>query len=125
MMANEFCPQCGTARTGAFRFCRSCQFDFDTSAAQPARPRRPRSRFHRDILQRGHLRGHVASDIADSAAPPLGPAPGLGALSWWGRSILILVVLVLALAAVGALGKKDTPGIAGTTTQPGGGDAGA
>jgi hypothetical protein len=34
-------------------------------------------------------------------------------------------VVVLALAAVGALGKKDTPGIAGTTTQPGGGDAGA
>ena len=28
-MGSEFCPQCGTARTGAFRFCRSCQFDFD------------------------------------------------------------------------------------------------
>jgi hypothetical protein len=28
-MAREFCPQCGGARTGSFRFCRSCGFDFD------------------------------------------------------------------------------------------------
>jgi hypothetical protein len=28
-MPTEFCPRCGTARTGAFRFCRSCQFDFE------------------------------------------------------------------------------------------------
>jgi hypothetical protein len=33
MMAREFCPQCGTARTGAFRFCRSCQFNFDAVPA--------------------------------------------------------------------------------------------
>jgi micrococcal nuclease len=32
---SEFCPQCGSARTGAFRFCRSCRFDFD-SGAPPA-----------------------------------------------------------------------------------------
>lgn len=39
-MAAEFCPSCGTARVGSFRFCRSCAFDFDTltapAAAQPA-----------------------------------------------------------------------------------------
>jgi micrococcal nuclease len=37
---SEFCPQCGSTRTGAFRFCRSCRFDFDgvalTAAAPPA-----------------------------------------------------------------------------------------
>ena len=32
-MAVEFCPRCGTQRTGAFRYCRSCQFDFDTGPA--------------------------------------------------------------------------------------------
>jgi micrococcal nuclease len=26
---NESCPQCGTARVGAFRFCRGCGLDFD------------------------------------------------------------------------------------------------
>lgn len=25
----EFCPQCGTARLGAFRFCQGCRLDFD------------------------------------------------------------------------------------------------
>ena len=25
----EFCPRCGNARTGSFRFCRACQLDFD------------------------------------------------------------------------------------------------
>ena len=28
-MLEEFCPRCGTARLGAFRFCRGCRFDFD------------------------------------------------------------------------------------------------
>jgi hypothetical protein len=30
-MATEFCPRCGLPRTGAFRFCRACQFDFDSA----------------------------------------------------------------------------------------------
>lgn len=40
-MATELCPQCGTARIGSFRFCRSCQFDFDalpTITPAPAAP---------------------------------------------------------------------------------------
>lgn len=28
-MGTGFCPQCGTPRVGALRFCRSCGFDFD------------------------------------------------------------------------------------------------
>ena len=28
-MSAEFCPQCGSQRTGSFRFCRSCGLDFD------------------------------------------------------------------------------------------------
>lgn len=31
--APELCPQCGTARIGAFRFCRACAFDFETRLA--------------------------------------------------------------------------------------------
>ena len=37
-MASEFCPQCGTARSGDFRFCGRCGFDFDTPM-QPASTR--------------------------------------------------------------------------------------
>lgn len=32
--AREFCPSCGTPRTGSFRFCRSCGFDYDTLPEQ-------------------------------------------------------------------------------------------
>ena len=36
VMATALCPNCGTARTGSFRFCRSCGLDFD--AAAPSTP---------------------------------------------------------------------------------------
>ena len=29
MNDSPYCPMCGTKRTGAFRFCRSCRLDFD------------------------------------------------------------------------------------------------
>jgi len=31
-----YCPRCGTPRVGSFRYCRSCQFDFDS--AEPVAP---------------------------------------------------------------------------------------
>jgi hypothetical protein len=42
-MPGEFCPRCGTARTGAFRFCRGCGLDLevpvtDATAALPVAP---------------------------------------------------------------------------------------
>ena len=39
-MSSTFCPKCGTRRVGAFRFCRSCGFDFDIDWAVHA-PFRP------------------------------------------------------------------------------------
>ncbi len=33
---SEFCPRCGTARLGAFRFCRHCRFDFEAPDAGAA-----------------------------------------------------------------------------------------
>jgi hypothetical protein len=39
-MARQPCPRCGESRTGAFRFCRLCGFDYDgaepTNVADPA-----------------------------------------------------------------------------------------
>lgn len=35
-MATALCPTCGTARTGSFRFCRSCGLDFDAPVASAA-----------------------------------------------------------------------------------------
>src|SRR5258705_10079352 len=33
---DHFCPSCGTTRIGAFRFCRSCRFDFDEPRVDPS-----------------------------------------------------------------------------------------
>jgi len=35
-MASEYCPQCGTVRSGPSRFCQSCQFHFDADPAAPS-----------------------------------------------------------------------------------------
>lgn len=35
-MATTFCPKCGTPRVGNFRYCRSCQLDFDALDIAPA-----------------------------------------------------------------------------------------
>jgi hypothetical protein len=35
-VAEAFCPRCGTARIGSFRFCRSCGFDFDADPTSQA-----------------------------------------------------------------------------------------
>ena len=37
-MATTLCPTCGTARTGSFRYCRSCGFDFDAATATASTP---------------------------------------------------------------------------------------
>ena len=33
-----YCPNCGTARVGSFRFCMNCKFDFDAAGQAPAPP---------------------------------------------------------------------------------------
>jgi hypothetical protein len=35
-MSGESCPTCGTIRVGSFRYCLSCQFDFEMDVARPA-----------------------------------------------------------------------------------------
>jgi hypothetical protein len=40
-MFSMFCPNCGAERTGNFRFCMSCKFDYDTlSTTSPPEPER-------------------------------------------------------------------------------------
>lgn len=54
-MVGEDCPQCGTARTGALRFCRSCGFDFEAPTVPPSP----------DI---------VPTTVANAAPPPAPPS---------------------------------------------------
>jgi hypothetical protein len=58
-MPESTCPVCGTARTGSFRFCRSCGFDFDTipsGAMAPPEPNVLREMATPDVLGTGGAR---------------------------------------------------------------------
>jgi hypothetical protein len=74
-MAGEFCPRCGAARTGAFKFCRGCGFDFEGGVGFAAMKPPP---------------------IPAASSAALLPAPPLKAKAQTGR-----VTLVGLLGAVG------------------------
>jgi micrococcal nuclease len=96
----EFCPRCGTARIGAFRFCRGCRLDYDSlgpdagvvgsspptaeaTHAVPVGPVTP-GRTGRRLTPRRLLIGGVATLFGLAAIgsfAPDDPAPGTAAVS--------------------------------------------
>lgn len=120
----QFCPNCGAQRTGAFRFCRICKFDFDTdtmpSAPESSAPSSPRPSDQT----------HEASPAAPVAAPVLGaiatgPVPNPGprptnrlrgawdGLSRRGKIITAVVATLVVLAIIGSGSRPATPLTAG------------
>ena len=79
-MASEYCPQCGTVRSGPSRFCRSCQFHFDADPAAPAAP------------------GGPASPVTNREAKPA-TSPDPAELSRNGKLALLAVAALLFLVA--------------------------
>jgi len=77
-MTSEFCPKCGAARTGAFKFCRGCGFDFEAG---------------------GGLAAVAPTEAAPSAAPI--PADQTGASSYLFRTIGLGLVLALLVVPFG------------------------
>ena len=83
-MASSFCPKCGTPRVGAFRFCRSCQFDFDEierMAGATGAPPAPQP----------SSAATNTSDASSGSASHQAPVPLRGAL------------IILAIISVGAI----------------------
>lgn len=78
-MASSFCPNCGTPRVGAFRFCRSCQFDFDELAAAP--PPRP------------------VAPAPVTAGPAISPTPGSSSRRSPGPLIAVVGFVLLGVVA--------------------------
>lgn len=103
-MAAEFCPQCRTSRTGAFRYCRSCGFDFETG--QPATPVAP--------LVSPTARAPTQSfSERYGTLPPVEPVRAPAASSTGpGRPRVLAGIALLVLAAAGAafaLNQPKTP----------------
>lgn len=142
-MAHEYCPRCGEGRIGAFRFCRSCKFDFDEldAASQPpaaaragARPDAtapvpmppPQSTPPKTLAARygsGDAGGGPVRPAATTAVPVSSPASTRKIGS--GRIAVGVAAAVVALGAVGAAmsGGRGTADaslapVGATTTRP-------
>src|SRR5687767_6124954 len=89
---SEFCPQCGAARVGAFRFCRTCRLDFDALGADDG----PAA---------------VLSAPTEVAAPPPVLTGTTGRRVTGRRALVVSVVGFLGFASIGFLGQPD-PGSA-------------
>lgn len=89
-LAQEYCPRCGTPRVGSFRFCRSCQLDFNSipasqPAAAPPAPQQP-----------------TAATVSESIAPSTA-APAAASRSIAPGRVLIWVVIGLLVVTGGYL----------------------
>jgi hypothetical protein len=117
-MFSTFCPKCGTRRVGAFRFCRSCGFDFDIVPAihAPVAPIVSQRALEPDVMPmpdgasvaksaaRSSLGGLVNGVLVIGGA--IGGAVGASTLVGWNGDPLetIAGVFVVAPVAGGYLG---------------------
>lgn len=101
VVGTSFCPSCGTARTGAFRFCRACGLDLETlSAPPPAVP--PPAAPAAGSAWTAAPGGLLAATRSDPATLRL-----LTVLAWLGSSVC---TGWLALVQFGFVGTLDDPG---------------
>jgi len=90
----EYCPHCGTPRTGAFRFCRHCRFDFESPT----------------VSETPDAVSASSSADGDRIAPRMtGTQPRARSLTgrqWIGTGLAALI----GLAIIGNLTKPPAPG---------------
>ena len=117
-MFTTSCPQCGTRRVGAFRFCRSCGFDFDVvpathapvppmvgqPASEPDATPTPERRDPTRSAARSSRRGPVNAVLVIGGA--IGGAVGVSMLVGWSGDPLetLAGVFLVAPLAGGYLG---------------------
>lgn len=97
----EFCPQCGTARLGVFRFCQSCRLDFDSLGADGRAPA-------------------ASVPLAQPAAAGPASAAPTGRRVTRRRLVVAGVAVFFGLAAIGSIDQPDTgsPAAAAATPAP-------
>lgn len=100
----EYCPRCGNQRTGSFRFCRSCQFDFDSvpdplSVGPPQYPPGGQAPLHPPPASPAAPSAWTSPDLA-SNAPPSAAAPRRPPLSLLEGIVVVAILLVIGFGAV-------------------------
>jgi hypothetical protein len=104
---NRLCPRCGTPRIGNFRWCRSCQYDFDERPAPVETVQRPFALTPPgQITQAPHIIPADTPVPAPAPAPTAGTGPAVQPTPARRRRpvpapIVVAVVAVFSLVAVG------------------------
>jgi micrococcal nuclease len=91
---SEFCPECGTPRTGAFRFCRHCRFDFESADSTAG----------------------AAAPVASATVVP-GPTSSR-APRVTGRRVAVAAIVVLIVGALANLGGPRPAALGGASGPP-------
>jgi endonuclease YncB( thermonuclease family) len=127
----DFCPQCGTARIGAFQFCRNCGLDYDVIEAQPgapittaALPVQASAPATGPAVRRVSGRSKLVAGIAIvvglgaiSSLQPAAPGSGNSAVPTATATARVLAAATAALAATPTVTPEPTFGPTGQTTE--------
>jgi hypothetical protein len=99
----EFCPKCGTPRTGTFRFCRTCGLDFDALPAAPTVVPQPPAA---PMTGTAHIAAPI-SVTSPAATPTSGTDPAtyrlLAMLAWLLSALFIGWLALVQLGYAGTI----------------------
>jgi hypothetical protein len=100
-MATEYCPRCGAARIGSFRYCRSCQFDFESSPdAQPPQVAAPPPAAAVSTPTKSFSEQYAGTPFGQpGTVAPEAPVPVAVARPGWLVPALVIGVLAVAFVA--------------------------
>jgi hypothetical protein len=115
MLATETCPTCGTARTGSFRFCRSCGLDYDPTGpiAAPAPP--PILSSVPDVAAEAEADAPIGTV---AAAPSAGPTAGVASDPQAATDVVVIKKQHLRLLLGAVVGGLVGSMIAGAVVVP-------
>ena len=98
-MATEFCPGCRTARTGSFRYCRSCGFDFDATSGFPPATSSTDPPVHAPTAAPASTFREPYAGAPLATAPADAPATDRQSSTRTGPSAGVAIILLAGLAA--------------------------
>jgi hypothetical protein len=130
-MGGEFCPRCGESRTGGFRFCRKCGFDYEAPPevqppdSRPAvAPRPPVPSAPSPPPPSSYTAKYAGTEFAGSvvAGPPVakGSPRGRWPLFTAGGAVLLVAVSVAVAGQAGKTGAGTSPPPSPEASTPGG-----
>lgn len=107
MEDSRFCPQCGNARTGAFRFCRTCGFDFESQGALIGSSDKPQPSS--EPLTPTPEPGSTAQMATPTGITTPALAPVAAKRPWYRGRVGLGAAVVGVIVVLGLIGQSNQP----------------